>query len=254
MVNWRGVATLYEKEVRRFVKVAGQTVVAPTVSALLLLAVFSVALGGSLRTSGDLPYLAFLAPGLIMMAMIQNAFANTSGSIIVSKVQGNVVDILMPPLSPSELTAAITLGGVTRGLAVGVAVALAMMPFSPVGIVHPWAVAYFAAAGTLMLAALGTLTGIWAERFDQTAVVTNFVVTPLAFLSGTFYSIQRLPEKWQAASQFNPIFFAIDGFRYGMTGVSDGHVVAGGVALGVADLVLLAACRWMFARGYRLKA
>ena len=253
-VNWLGAWTLYLKETRRFQKILLQTIIAPSVSALLFLTVFSLALGGALRTAGDVPYLQFLAPGLIMMALFQNSFQNSMSSLIVAKVQGNIVDFLMPPLSPSELTIAITMGGVTRGLAVGCAVTLVMLPFAPIEIHQAGAILFFGVAGALMLSSIGVIAGIWAERFDQTAVITNFVVTPLTFLSGTFYSIERLPGIWHTLSELNPFFYAIDGFRYGFIGASDGSVGIGVMYLIVVDVSLLAVCYVMFAKGFRLKA
>ena len=252
-VNWLGVWTLYVKEIRRFQKILLQTVVAPSVSALLFLTVFSLALGGALRTAGDIPYLQFLAPGLIMMALFQNSFQNAMSSLIIAKVQGNIVDYLMPPLSAGELTIAIVMGGVTRGAVVGCTVAAIMFPFAPFDIHHVWAILYFGIVGSLMLSTMGVIAGIWAERFDQTAVVTNFVITPLTFLSGTFYSIEGLPGIWHTLSQFNPFFYAIDGFRYGFIGVSDGSIMVGALYLIGADLVLLGVCYLLFDMGYRLK-
>jgi len=252
-VNWLGVWTLYLKEIRRFQKIMLQTVIAPSVSALLFLTVFSLALGGALRTVGDIPYLQFLAPGLIMMALFQNSFQNSMASLIVAKVQGNIVDYLMPPLSPAELTLAIAMGGVTRGLVVGCAVAVTMFPFAPMEVHHAGAILFYGIAGSLMLSSIGVIAGIWAERFDQTAVITNFVVTPLTFLSGTFYSIDRLPGIWHTLSQLNPFFYAIDGFRFGFIGVADGSVMIGVIYLIGVDLALLATCYLLFATGFRLK-
>ena len=192
-INWLGLWTLYVKEVRRFAKVATQTVIAPVVTTLLFLAIFALALGGATREVGGVPFAQFLAPGLVMMAMVQNAFANTSSSLLISKIQGNIVDVVMPPLSAGELTLAFTAGGVTRGLAVGLAVALAMAVFVPMEVQHPFFVLFHAFAASLMLSLVGLLAGIWAEKFDQMAAITNFVITPFAFLSGTFYSVERLP-------------------------------------------------------------
>lgn len=253
-VNWLGVWTLYLKEITRFRKILLQTVIAPSVSALIFLTVFSLALGGAFRTAGDIPYLQFLAPGLIMMALFQNSFQNSMASLIVAKVQGNIVDYLMPPLSAAELTIAIAMGGVTRGLAVGCAVAAVMFPFAPIEVHHAGAIVFFGIAGSLMLSSIGVISGIWAERFDQTAVITNFVVTPLTFLSGTFYSIERLPGIWHTISQLNPFFYAIDGFRFGFIGVSDGSPAIGVVYLIGVDLALLLVCYVLFATGFRLKA
>jgi ABC-2 type transport system permease protein len=217
-VNWEGLKTLYLKEVRRFAKVATQTVLAPLVTTLLFLAIFVLALGRSVDKMGGVTFMEFLAPGLIMMTMVQNAFANTSSSILIAKVQGNIVDVLMPPLSPGELTAGFALGGMTRGLLVGM------------------------------------LGAIWAEKFDHLAAVTNFVITPLAFLSGTFYSVERLPGYWAVLAHLNPFFYMIDGFRYGFIGHADGSLAAGIAVMALANAALWALVHRLFATGYRLKA
>ncbi len=254
IVNWLGVWTLYVKEVRRFVKVYTQTILAPMITSLLFLAIFSLALGRAVETIGGVPFTQFLAPGLIMMVMVQNAFANTSSSIVISKVQGNIVDVLMPPLSAAELTLAFSFGGATRGVAVGLATAVAMRFFVPFGM-HDFAfVLFHAVAASLMLSLLGTIGGIWSEKFDHIAAVTNFIVTPFAFLSGTFYSIERLPPAWNAVAHFNPFFYMIDGFRYGFTGHADAPLWMGIAVMIGANVVLLAVCHRMFATGYKLKA
>lgn len=252
-VNWIGLWTLYVKEVQRFVKVITQTVLAPVVTTLLFFAVFALALGGSVRVVGGMPFIEFLAPGLIMMATTQNAFANTSSSIMISKIQGNIIDVLMPPISPGEFLFAYAVAGVTRGLVVAVAVGLAMAPFAGTE-VHSWlAATYFVLCGSLILSLIGILAGLWSEKFDHLAAVTNFIVTPLAFLSGTFYSVQQLPSFWYAAAHVNPFFFMIDGFRYGLTGHTDGDVMLGAVALGATGAALWALCYLLLRRGYRLQ-
>ncbi len=252
-VNWYGLWTLYRKEVRRFLKVPAQTVLAPTATALLMMAIFTLALGGALRTVGDVPFLEFLAPGLMMMTMIQSAFANTSSSIIISKIQGNIVDLLMTPLSPGEIALGLTLAGITRGLVAGAVLLAAVQPFVEVWPQHLGFVLFHAVAASMALSLLGLMTGIWAEKFDQMASATNFIITPLAFLSGTFYSIERLPEVLQAVSQFNPFFYMIDGLRYGFIGTADGSLAAGvAVMLGV-NAALWLACHRMLATGYKLK-
>lgn len=253
-VNWVGLWTLYAREVRRFLKVHQQTVWAPVVTTLLYFAVFSLALGGAVRTIGPVPYLEFLAPGLIMMAMVQNAFANTSSSVVIAKVQGNIVDILMPPMAPLELALGFVMGGVTRGLVVGLVTGLAIWAFVPVHMPHPGFVLFHAVMASMLLALLGLIGGVWSEKFDHIAAVTNFVVTPLSFLSGTFYSVESLPPVFWWIAHFDPFFYMIDGFRYGFIGRSDG-------TLGVGIVVMLAvngALWWlawrMFKTGYKLKA
>ena len=253
-VNWIGLWTLYIKELTRFLKVFTQTLVAPMVTTLLFLAIFTLALGGGTRHVGTIPFIAFLPPGLIMMAIAQNSFANTSSSLLISKVQGSIVDVLMPPLTAGELILAYALSGTTRGVLVGLGVGLSMLPFAELHVAHPWAVAYFAVAASLMLSLIGLIGGLWAEKFDHLAAVTNFVITPLAFLSGTFYSVSRLPGIWYHVSQLNPFFFMIDGFRYGFIDRADGNVLGGAAALAAIDLVLWLACHQLVRRGYKLKA
>jgi ABC-2 type transport system permease protein len=253
-VNWRGLYTLYLKEVWRFWKVITQTVLAPAVTTLLFMAIFTLAIGNRGRVDADIPFESFLAPGLIVMAVLQNAFANTSSSIMIAKVQGNIVDVLMPPLSAGELTFAYAMGGVTRGILVGLIVALALAPFLHTGLSHIWAVLYFSIGAALMLSLLGMLTGIWAEKFDHTAAITNFVITPLSFLSGTFYSIDRLPGLWGQVSQFNPFFYMIDGVRYGFIGRSDGSILTGVLVVAGLNLALWILCHHLFKSGYKLRA
>jgi ABC-2 type transport system permease protein len=253
-INWLGLWTLYQKEVRRFWNVATQTVAAPIVTTLLFLAVFSLALGGNNAQAVDgVPYVQFLAPGLIVMAMTQNAFANTSSSLVIAKVQGNIVDLLMPPLSPFEQTAGLALGGLTRGLVVGTAVAIGMLPFVAITVHHWGFVVFHAVSASLLLALLGVLGGLWSEKFDHLAAVTNFIITPLAFLSGTFYSTQRLPEPWLTVAHLNPFFYMIDGFRYGFTGHADGSLAVGIAMMLIANLSLALLAHRLFSTGYRLK-
>jgi len=253
-VNWIGLWTLYLREVRRFMKVYTQTLVAPVITTLLFLAIFALALDGTVRTVAGIPFMEFLAPGLIVMAIVQNAFANTSSSIMISKIQGNIIDTLMPPFTAHELTFGIAMGGATRGVAVGVAVALAMGFFVDLSVHHWGYILYHAFMASLMLSLLGTIGGIWSEKFDHIAAVTNFVIMPLSFLSGTFYSIQRLPEAAQIAAHLNPFFYMIDGVRYGFIGYADGSLMAGLVVMAAANVALWGLCTWMFASGYKLKA
>ncbi|WP_020593136.1 ABC transporter permease [Kiloniella laminariae] len=253
-MNFLGLWTLYSREVKRFLNVFTQTLMAPVITTLLFLAVFALALGGLGRTVGGVDYITFLAPGLMMMTMTQNSFANTSSSILIAKVQGNIVDILMPPLAPWEMTLAIAAGGVTRGLLVGLTVFVAMLFFVPSGVAHPLSALWFAVNACLMLSLLGMLGGIWAQKYDHIAAVTNFVITPLSFLSGTFYSIDRLPEAWVAVAHFNPFFYMIDGFRYGFIGHADGNVIIGYLLLPCVNLLLWLLTHRLISIGYRLKA
>ncbi|MCY7280538.1 MAG: ABC transporter permease, partial [Sphingomonas bacterium] len=243
-VNWEGLKTLYIKEVRRFFKVHLQTVWAPAITTLLYLVIFSGALGRDGKTVLGVPFADFIAPGLIMMGMLQNSFANASFSLMVGKMQGTIVDYLMPPLSTGELIAALVSAAVTRAFLVGGAVWLVMSlwPGVHVSIVHPLWVLWFALMGSLMLAFLGVITSIWADKFDQAAMVTNFVVTPLSLLSGTFYSVEQLSPAFQAVSHANPFFYIISGFRHGFLGVTDSPLLLGALLLGAINLALFAIC------------
>ena len=253
-VNWLGLWTLFVKEVRRFLKVYFQTVLAPVVTTLLFLAIFALATGQGHAPVGGVPYEQFLAPGLIMMAITQNAFANTSSSLIISKVQGNIVDLLMPPLSPLEQTVAVALGGVARGLLVGTAVVLAMWIFIPMHVASLPLVLFHALAASLLLSFLGMAGGIWAEKFDHLATVTNFIITPLSFLSGTFYSVDRLPGLVKTAAKIDPFFYMIDGFRAGFIGHSDGPISTGIAVMVGANLIMGFVGYRLFKTGYKLKA
>ena len=255
-VNWGGLKTLYLKEVRRFFKVQLQTIWAPAVTTLLFLVIFTVALGRSGRTVMGVPFADFLAPGLIVMGMIQNAFANSSFSLLVGKIQGNIVDYLMPPLSTAELIAGLVGASVTRALLVGLAVWLAMLLWPDVDVApsHLGAVLWFGLMGSLMLAFLGLLTSIWAEKFDHAAAVSNFVVAPLSLLSGTFYSIESLSSAFQAISHANPFFYVISGFRYGFLGVADSPVTFGAFLLLGLNIALGAACYGLLRSGWKIKS
>ena len=252
-VNWLGLWTLTSRETRRFLKVYTQTVAAPAVTTLLFLAVFALALGGAVRQVAGVSFPEFLAPGLIMMAMAQNAFANSSSSLMIAKMQGNIVDSLMPPLSAAELTLGFAAGGVIRGLVVGTVVALCLSPFVPMHIVHPAFILFHGIAASLLLSLLGIAGAVWAEKVDHVAAVTNFVVTPAAFLSGTFYTIDRLPDPWHLLAQWDPFFYMIDGFRYGFIGHADGSLAVGLAVLAGINLALFALCYWMFRSGYKLR-
>ena len=254
-VNWGGLKTLYIKEVRRFFKVQMQTVWAPAVTTLLYLAIFTIALGGSGRMVMGVHFADFIAPGLIVMAMMQNAFANSSFSLLVGKIQGNIVDYLMPPLSTGELIAGLVGAAVTRAFLVGFAVWLAMLlwPGVSVEIRHPALVFWFGLMGALMLSFLGLLTSVWAEKFDHAAAVTNFVVTPLSLLSGTFYSVNQLAPAFRAVSHANPFFYVISGFRAGFLGTSDSPLWIGAGGLLVLNLLLWAVCYALLKSGWKIK-
>ena len=253
-VNWLGLWTLYKKEVRRFLKVSFQTVLAPVATSLLFMLVFSLAIGSRRGEMMGVDFASFLAPGLVMLGVLNNAFANSSSSLIVAKVQGNTVDFLMPPLSPSELAAAFITGAITRGVIVALATALAIAPFVDMSMAHPWAVFYFGLSAAAMLAMVGVIAGLWAEKFDHLAVITNFVIMPLAFLSGTFYSVEILPEPFYTISHVNPVFFMIDGFRYGFIGAHDSNLLIGALVCLTINIALLAASYLLLRAGWRLKS
>ncbi len=252
-LNGRGLWTFYSKEVMRFLKVYQQSLLAPVATSLLFLAIFSLALGRAQPVPG-VDFAVFLAPGLIMMSMIQNSFANTSSSMVISKVQGNIVDVLMPPLTPTELTVGYIASGLTRGLMVGTLTLLGMLAFTPIELHSPFFILFHAVGASMMLAMLGLLGGIWADKFDHISAVTNFVITPLAFLSGTFYSIQRLPEFAQVIAHSNPFFYLIDGFRYGFIGQADSNLWLGaGIVLAI-NIGLWVLCLAVFRSGWKLKS
>ena len=222
-INWIGLKTLYMKEVRRFIKVQTQTIWAPAITTLLFLVIFSVAMGREGRTVLGVNFATFVAPGLIVMGMMQNAFANASFSFLSGKMQGTIVDFLMPPLSEGELMLGMIGAAVTRAVLVGLALML-LMAFWPgvsLAMAHPWAVAWFGMMGAIFLALLGLFSSIWAEKFDHNAAVTNFVIAPLSLLSGTFYVIDNLAPAFQMISRANPFFYIISGFRFGFLGQSD---------------------------------
>ncbi|HUL57142.1 MAG TPA: ABC transporter permease [Usitatibacter sp.] len=248
-----GFPTLLYKEVLRFWKVSFQTVAAPVLTTLLYLLVFAHALAAHVQAFPGVPYREFLIPGLAMMAMLQNAFANSSSSLIQSKITGNIVFILLPPLTSLDLFAAYLGASIVRGLVVGLGVFAATLWMVPIPAQHPaWALA-FAVVGCGMLGALGIVAGIWAEKFDQLAAFQNFVVMPLTFLAGVFYSTQSLPPFWQAVSKLNPFFYAIDGFRYGFFGQSDVDPATSLAFASAAFAVLSWLTLLMLERGYKLR-
>jgi ABC-2 type transport system permease protein len=255
-VNWGGLKTLYVKEVRRFFKVQLQTIWAPAITTMLFLVIFTVALGREGRAVLGVPFADFLAPGLIVMGMLQNSFANSSFSLLVGKIQGTIVDYLMPPLSTGELIAALVGAAVTRALLVGLAVWLAMLLWPGVSVAprHLWAVIWFGLMGSMMLAFLGLATSVWAEKFDHAAAVSNFVVAPLSLLSGTFYSIESLSPAFRAVSHFNPFFYVISGFRYGFIGRTDSDVMFGALLLLAINVAFGALVYALLRSGWKLKS
>jgi ABC-2 type transport system permease protein len=255
-VNWIGLKTLYIKEVRRFLKVQLQTVWAPSITTLLYLAIFTISLGRSNNQVLGVPFADFLAPGLIVMGMIQNAFANSSFSLLVGKVQGTIVDYIMPPLSNAELLTAMVGAAVTRAFMVGTAIWLVMLLWPGVHVAPkaPLVALIFGLLGSAFVALIGVMTSIWAEKFDHAAAITNFVIAPLALLSGTFYSVDRLAPAFQAISHANPFFYIISGFRYGFLGTSDSNIWVGGMVLLIANIVLAFVIYRVLQSGWKLKA
>ena len=259
-INRIGLWTLYIKEVRRFFKVQTQTIWAPAVTTLLYLMIFTVALGGGNQLVLGVSFATFVAPGLIAMGMMNNAFANASFSFLAGKIQGTIIDYLMPPLSEIELMIALIGAAVTRAVLVGLALlgAILLWPGVHLGVAHLWAIVWFGLMGSVLLALIGLLSSLWAEKFDHNAAITNFVITPLTMLSGTFYVIDNLSPTFQAISRANPFFYVISGFRFGFLGQSDiGDtnlaVLNGAVGLGVLNLVVGAVTFVLMRSGWRLK-
>jgi len=252
-VNWVGLRTLYMREVRRFWKVGTQTLAAPVVTALLYMLVFVVAVRGAAPPVEGVNFATFVAPGLIMMQILGNAFSNSSSSLLQAKMNGLIGDFLTPPLSPAEQVAGFTLGAATRGVMVGAVTAIAVLPFAHLGVAHPWAVIYFGCGAALVMGMLGLMAAIWSEKFDHIAAVGNFIIMPMTFLSGTFYLVARLPEPFRTASHYNPFFYLIAGFRYGFIGHADGSLAVGVALTAVLTIFLALVCLWMFATGYKMK-
>lgn len=252
-MNWIATYTLLGKEVTRWRKVWMQTVLAPVVTALLYLLVFGHVLEGRVEVFAGVSYSAFLIPGLLMMTVIQNAFANTSSSLIQSKVMGSIVFILLPPFSALEMFLAFIGAAVLRGLAVGFGVFLLAIFYVQVPVENFFIIIVFAILGSYVMAALGLIAGMWAEKFDQIAAFQSFLIVPLTFLSGVFYSIKSLPPFWYELSKFNPFFYMIDGFRYGFFGQSDQPILLSLAVMASATAVLTVACVLMLKSGYKLR-
>ncbi len=253
-INWIGLFALYQKEILRFIKVGVQTVVSPIVTSLLFLMVLSLAIGNERGGSLGYPFLTFLAPGLIAMQIIQQAFSHTSSSIMIGKIQGNIVDLLYAPLSPLEVTLATILAAVTRSLTITVASIVVFSFIIDLKFHNIYLIFIYTFLGSFILGAIGFIIGLWSEKFDNMASATNFIIVPLSFLSGTFYSIKKLPEVLQKISEWNPFFYIIDGFRYGFLGVSDGSL-----KFGFWYLTILCFFTWftayiLFKKGYKIKS
>lgn len=253
-INWVGLRTFIYKETARFMNVYMQTIVAPLVTLFLFFIVFYLGLEAEDRLVLGVEYVRFLAPGLLMMAMVQNAFSNSVSSIVIAKVQGNIVDVLMPPLSPGEVLTGYIVSSVFRGLLIGVCGAVLLAAFIDLHISSFLILLSFAILGNLMLALLGVVGGLWSEKFDQMAALANFVITPLTFLSGTFYALAALPPVWQKIALLNPFFYMIDGFRAGFIGVAETNLVVGAGLLGILNLALAGLSLALLKSGYKTKS
>ena len=252
-LNMRGLWSLYQREVRRFLVVWVQTVATPAITALIFLAIFSLAFERTeIRVSG-LPFATFIMPGLVMMSIIQGAFANTSSSLLVSKIQGNIADLLLAPLSATELTLGIVLGGATRGFFVGVLVVVSLLPFVEFSFIHPFVILYNALCASLLMSVFGAFVGLWAEKFEHVAALTSFIVVPLSFLSGTFYRIDSLPEPFQTLARLDPLFYLVDGLRYGFTGIAESDILTSSLILFVTTMLCYLGLWRLFAIGYKLR-
>jgi len=254
LFNWVGAYNLYVKEVNRFFVVWAQTLLSPLISSLLFLSVLSLAIGNERGNVLGFPFISFLAPGLIAMSIIQQSFSHSSSSLMIGKIQGNIIDTLLAPLSPTEVTLAIILAAVTRSLIITI---ISILVFSFIIEIHIFNIFYifiFAFLGSFILGALGFVAGLWAEKFDHMATVTNFIITPLSFLSGVFYSVERLPDFFKSISQINPFFYIIDGFRFGFLGVSDGSINYGLIYLTALSVIMWLITYYLYKIGYKIKS
>ena len=253
-INWIGAWTLYKKEVLRFLIVWIQTLFSPLITSLLFLSVLSLAIGNERGDVLGVPFIVFLAPGLIAMQIIQQAFSHSSSSFMIGKIQGNIVDLIYAPLSAGEVTLAVTLASVTRSVLIAIISLLVFYLFIDLEIKNFVTLIVFTLLSAFSLGALGIIAGLWAEKFDHMATVTNFIIIPLSFLSGTFYSIERLPEVLQTISKANPFFYMIDGFRYSFLGQSDGSILFGLVYLSILSLLIWFIAYILYKKGYKLKS
>lgn len=253
-INWFGAYTLFKKEVWRFAKVYHQTLLSPVVNILLFLAVFTLAVGDHVKNIGEVSFPVFVSAGLIMMAAMQNSFANSSSSMVMGRVLGHFIDYIMPPLEAFELLLAFSLGALVRGIAVAIVSYVAILFFVDISFTHLWLALFYLVFSCLFLAFLGVLCGIISETFDQMSAVTSYIITPLTFLSGTFYSTNSLPDFWKNVAHYNPFFYMIDGFRYSVTGFSDGDISFGVIYILLANVILGTVLYVMLKKGYRIKS
>tara|TARA_Y100001970_G_scaffold40905_1_gene50432 strand:+ start:634 stop:1446 length:813 start_codon:yes stop_codon:yes gene_type:complete len=254
LINWIGLWTLYKKEVLRFLIVWIQTLLSPIVSSLLFLLVLSVAIGSGRSDMLGYPFITFLAPGLIAMQIIQQAFSHSSSSFMIGKIQGNIVDILYAPLSAGEVTLAITLAATTRSFMIGIVSIFVFYFLVDIEIRNFYVLIFYTFISSFILGLVGIITGLWAEKFDHMATITNFIIVPLSFLSGTFYTINNLPEFLQVVSKCNPFFYMIDGFRYGFLEKSDGSILVGAIYLTVLAIILWFVTYLLYKKGYKIKS
>ena len=254
LINWTGAWTLYKKEVLRFLIVWIQTIFSPLISSLLFLLVLSLAIGDDRGSVLGVSFISFLAPGLIAMQIIQQSFSHSSSSFMIGKIQGNIVDILYAPLSPAEITVATTLAAVTRSVMIAIISIIIFYFLVDLEIKNYLTLVIFTFLSSFALGALGVIAGLWAEKFDHMATVTNFIIVPLSFLSGTFYSIERLPEFLQTISKLNPFFYMIDGFRYSFLETSDGSISVGLIYLSILSITIWFLAYFLYKRGYKIKS
>lgn len=252
-INWYGTYTLALREIKRFIRVYNQTLITPAISSLMFLALFVLAVGSRLHDVNGVKFINFMGYGLIIMSIVQNAFANSSSSFIMSKIIGYISDILTPPLGSTEIIFAFTIGAVLRGLMVGITVSIALLPFVEFTVYHPILLIFYVLASCTLLGKLGILSGLISNSFDQHSAVTNYIIMPLSFLSGTFYSVKNLPEILQQINILNPFFYMIDGFRYCLTDKNDGNILVGIVFLALGNLIMYFALKRLLDKGWRIK-
>jgi ABC-2 type transport system permease protein len=254
LVNWIGFKSLWQKECNRFIAVWQQTLLSPLVSSLLFLSVLSLALGNNRGNVLGYPFISFLAPGLIAMSVLTQSFSHSVSSLMIGKIQGNIVDMLYAPLSALEVSIAIILAAMTRSLLIAIISIVVFSSIVKIPIDNVLFIFIFGFLSSFILGSLGFITGLWAEKFDHTATVTNFIITPLSFLSGVFYSIKKLPEFFQTISHINPFFYMIDGFRYGFLGTSDGSIKVGLIYLIILSFIMWYIAFYLYKKGYKIKS
>ena len=254
LVNWIGFKSLWQKECNRFMAVWQQTLLSPLVSSLLFLSVLSLALGNNRGNVLGYPFISFLAPGLIAMSVLTQSFSHSVSSLMIGKIQGNIVDMLYAPLSALEVSIAIILAAMTRSLLIAIISIVVFSSIVKIPIDNVLFIFIFGFLSSFILGSLGFITGLWAEKFDHTATVTNFIITPLSFLSGVFYSIKKLPEFFQTISHINPFFYMIDGFRYGFLGTSDGSIKVGLIYLIILSFIMWYIAFYLYKKGYKIKS